>query len=51
MGSLAELEYELQLAAELGYVDEQQANELAKLHTETGKLLSGLARSLKRARN
>ncbi|HVX88813.1 MAG TPA: four helix bundle protein [Gemmatimonadales bacterium] len=47
IGSLAETEYQLRLAKELEFIPEQRWKALDDLVTETGKLLHGLARSLK----
>ena len=46
VGSLAETEYQLRLARELGFMPEQRWQPLDDLVTETGKLLHGLSRSL-----
>ncbi len=40
-GSLNELEYQLQLAYELGYFSEAEYKLLSDVHQETGKLLHG----------
>jgi four helix bundle protein len=47
IGSLAETEYQLRLARDLGFVGEVQWNELDGMITEAGKCLHGLARSLR----
>ena len=47
IGSLAETEYQLRLARDLGFLDEAAWKKLDDLITETGKCLHGLARSLR----
>ena len=44
LGSLAELETQLELAVRLGYV--RPDNQASSLHQETARLLTGLRRSL-----
>jgi four helix bundle protein len=39
--SLRELEYYIDLAKELGYIDTQQHESLVGMHSEVGKLLTG----------
>src|SRR5688572_22369507 len=47
IGSLAETEYQLRLARELGFVPVERWKPLDDLCTEAGKCLHGLARSLR----
>ena len=51
LGSLAELEYHLQLAGELGYLDSGCLQELMGLHGEALNLLLRLTLSMKRVAN
>ena len=46
-GSLREAETQLQLASRFGYLDHQQFDPVFALASEAGRLISGLARSLK----
>lgn len=46
-GSVRELEYQLSLAARLGYLAEEPSQSLRDLCVETSKVLSGLIRSLR----
>jgi four helix bundle protein len=51
MGSVAEIETQLLLSADLGYVGSEASSQLlAELET-TGKMLRGLAKSIARRRN
>lgn len=45
--SACELDYQLSLAARLGYVVERDSGELAQMCQETGKVLNGLIRALR----
>jgi four helix bundle protein len=47
-GSLMELETQLQIAANLGYLNQAEANEMLEKASEVGRLLNGLSRSLRR---
>jgi len=47
-GSARELEYQLSLAARLGYLTQEQHQNLASSTIETSKVLSGLIRALRR---
>ena len=49
LGSLAELEYQLQLAGELGYIGAPELEELSRLQAEAARLLILLTRSMKKA--
>ena len=46
MGSLAELETQLELSARLDYIDQPQLGELLTVADELGKMLQGLRKSL-----
>ena len=46
MGSLAELETQLELSARLGYIDQPKLGELLAVADELGRMLQGLRRSL-----
>lgn len=46
-GSVREVEYQLSLAARLGYVDTKVATKLEKQVDETARVLAGLLRSLR----
>ena len=46
-GSLAELEYYLDLTLDLGYISHKQHNELINLRNDTGRVLHGFIRSIK----
>lgn len=46
-GSLAEVEYYLELAKDLDYVTDEEWKQLFELHHFTGALLSGLMKSLR----
>ncbi len=48
-GSARELEYQIALAARLGYLPTEQASTLTDQAVETSKVLGGLVRSLRRA--
>lgn len=48
-GSLAELETQLQLAHELGYLEMREAKNLLEGAAELGRILNGLIASIKRA--
>jgi four helix bundle protein len=48
-GSARELEYQISLAAKLGFFDEQSAKELDALCCETAKVLNGLIKSIRNA--
>lgn len=45
--STREIEYQISLAARLGYLEGQPQHELAALCAETGKVLAGLLRALR----
>src|SRR5438093_7807670 len=47
-GSLAETRYFLHLSKRLGYIEEQESSQSAKLAEETSKTLSGLVVSLQK---
>src|SRR5262245_50247748 len=47
-GSLAELETCLELAVRVGYLERPRVNQLFELAAETGRMLNGLARSLRK---
>ena len=47
-GSAREVEYQLSLANRLGFLSDDVHAEVARLAVETGKVLSGLIRSLRR---
>jgi four helix bundle protein len=47
-GSAREVEYQISLAARLGYLPPDQATALAEQAIETSKVLGGLVRSLRR---
>lgn len=46
-GSLMEVETQLQIAANLGYLNQPEVDKLLLLAAEVGRLLNGLSRSLK----
>ena len=46
-GSTSELEYQLELAKDLGYIDESEFKELTKELDTIGKMLSSLHKSIK----
>src|SRR5262245_52400173 len=46
-GSVREVEYQLSLAARLGYMSSESAAELAQQADETAKVIAGLLRSLR----
>jgi four helix bundle protein len=46
MGSLAEVETQLLIARNLGYLDEVEVNQTTELVAETGRVLSGLLASI-----
>jgi four helix bundle protein len=46
MGSLAELETQLELSARLDYIDQPQLGELLTVADELGRMLQGLRKSL-----
>ena len=46
-GSLNELEYYLDLAHQLGYIDQKNYEEAVSLRNDTGKLLNGFIKSTK----
>lgn len=46
LGSLKELETQILISAELGYVKEEQVTELMKMAAGVGRLLHGLSRAL-----
>jgi len=47
-GSARELEYQLHLAHRLGYLDDEPYQDVSGRSIETGKVLAGLMRSLRR---
>ncbi len=50
-GSARELEYQLSLAVRLGYLTESRHDQLANQCSETGKVLGGLIRALRKPRS
>jgi four helix bundle protein len=48
-GSIREAEYQISIAARLGYMSEAASNELASKADETARVLSGLLQSLRKA--
>ncbi len=46
-GSVEEVKYQLLLARDLGYVNEEAYSETSKNYDQVGKMLNGLIRSLK----
>ena len=46
-GSLLEMETQMLIAGNLGYLSEQQVNRLFELSTEVGRILNGLLASIK----
>jgi len=46
-GSLMETETQIQIGANLGYLDAFRANELLERAAEVGRLLNGLSRSIR----
>lgn len=46
-GSVEEVKYQLLLARDLGYLDEESYTETSKGYDQVGKMLNGLIRSLK----
>ncbi len=46
-GSVEEVKYQLLLARDLGYVNEEAYSETSKSYDQVGKMLNGLIRSLK----
>ena len=49
-GSLYEVETQLVIAAELGYLNERDSNELEQVLSECGRVLAGLLRSVEKRR-
>lgn len=47
-GSLMEVETQLQIAANLGYLKQIEINKLLEQSSEVGRLLNGLSRSLRK---
>jgi four helix bundle protein len=47
-GSLAEVETHIQIASRLGYVDENQVNNILDKTSEVGRMLYGLRRSIEK---
>ena len=45
-GSLEEVKYQMLLAKDLKYIDEQKYKEILMLEDETGRLLAGLIKKL-----
>lgn len=50
-GSLAEIETQLELARELGFLSKNASNELLRNASELGRMLNGLIKSLESDRN
>ena len=50
LGSLGELETELEIARRLGFITPQQYREAERFFVRTGQLLNGLSRSVRRRR-
>ncbi len=48
-GSLAELETHVHIARRIGYIDENQLNEILEKTSETGKMLNGLRKSVEKS--
>ncbi len=46
-GSLMEVETQLQIAVNLKFIEQSEANKLIRATTEIGRMINGLARSLK----
>ena len=50
-GSLMEAETQLQIAANLGYIEETEVGELLDSTAEIGRMLNGLSRSIRNGSN
>jgi four helix bundle protein len=48
LGSLSEVETQMEVARRLGYIDDAQLTALSKLASDTGKIINGLMNSMER---